>query len=238
MASIVKIKRSSVQGKAPQVADLQAGELALNTRDGKLFSSDGSSIFEVGANTSTLNVGTLTVGNSTPFTLPTSDGSAGQILKTDGAGNVTWQADTAGAEITANTSTNSATVVDSFPKASYRSGKYTAQISNIDGHQVSELLVLHSNNTVHFTQYGDIVVSSKASLGTFGAQINNANVEITFTPTSASFQSAVSIQRTLIAVNDVSVLEGNTDLENDSLGVLDLGTTAGTSTASQDLGTV
>ena len=90
MASIVKIKRSSVQGKAPQVADLQSGELALNTRDGKLFSSDGSSVFEVGANTSTLNVGTLTVGNTTPFTLPTSDGGQSQILQTDGSGSVSW----------------------------------------------------------------------------------------------------------------------------------------------------
>ena len=91
MASVVKIKRSSVQGKAPQFADLQAGELALNTRDGKLFSSDGtSSIFEVGANTSTLNVGTLTVGNTTPFTLPTADGGESQILQTDGSGSVSW----------------------------------------------------------------------------------------------------------------------------------------------------
>lgn len=238
MASIVKIKRSSVQGKAPTVSDLQAGELALNTRDGKLFSSDGSSVFEVGANTSTLNVGTLTVGNSSPFTLPTTDGSDGQILKTDGSGNVTWQDDSAGSTISANTNTNSATVVDSFAKASFRSGKYTVQVSNLDGHQVSELLVLHSNNTVHFTQYGDIVVSSKASLGNFGAQINDANVEITFTPTTTIFHSTVSIQRTLIEVNDANAFGGDTDLQNDTLGVIDLGTTEEASTNEQDLGSV
>jgi len=58
MASIVKIKRSSVQGKAPTVSDIQSGELALNTRDGKLFSSDGSGVFEVGANLSSLSVTT------------------------------------------------------------------------------------------------------------------------------------------------------------------------------------
>ena len=90
MASIVKIKRSSVQGKAPQVADLQSGELALNTRDGKLFSSDGSSIFEVGANTSSATIGILTVGNTNSYTLPFNDGSAGQVLTTDGAGNITF----------------------------------------------------------------------------------------------------------------------------------------------------
>jgi len=64
MASVVKIKRSSVQGKAPTNSDITAGELALNTRDGKLFSSDGSVVFEIGANTTNLNVtNDMTVGN-------------------------------------------------------------------------------------------------------------------------------------------------------------------------------
>jgi hypothetical protein len=91
MASVVRIKRSSVQGKAPRVSDLEQGELALNTRDGKLFSSDGSSIFEVGANTQYASIGTLTLGNTNPYTLPSSDGYSGQILKTDGSGTLSWQ---------------------------------------------------------------------------------------------------------------------------------------------------
>ena len=90
MASIVKIKRSSVQGKAPTTGNLETGELALNLRDQKLFSSDGSSVFEVGANLISSSIGTLTVGNSSPFTLPTSDGSSGQYLTTDGSGTVSW----------------------------------------------------------------------------------------------------------------------------------------------------
>lgn len=90
MASIVKIKRSSVQGKRPTISDIQTGELALNIRDGKLFSSDGSSVFEVGANTTSINVGTLTVGNTNAYTLPTSDGTNGQVLQTDGSGNLSF----------------------------------------------------------------------------------------------------------------------------------------------------
>lgn len=90
MASIVRIKRSSVQGKRPSPSDLSAGELALNTRDGKLFSSDGSAVFEVGANSASIEVGTLTVGNSSPYILPTSDGTSGQVLVTDGSGNVSF----------------------------------------------------------------------------------------------------------------------------------------------------
>lgn len=37
MASKVQIKRSAVEGKIPGVADLELGELAVNTYDGKLF---------------------------------------------------------------------------------------------------------------------------------------------------------------------------------------------------------
>ena len=47
MASTVKIKRSSVAGKKPTTSDISAGELALNTKDFKLFSSNGSTIFEL-----------------------------------------------------------------------------------------------------------------------------------------------------------------------------------------------
>jgi hypothetical protein len=90
MASVVRIKRSSVQGKAPRVSDLEHGELALNTRDGKLFSSDGSSVFEIGANSEFASVGTLTLGNTNPYTFPSYDGESGQILKTDGSGNLNW----------------------------------------------------------------------------------------------------------------------------------------------------
>lgn len=37
MANTVKMKRSSVAGKIPATADLELGELAVNTHDGKLF---------------------------------------------------------------------------------------------------------------------------------------------------------------------------------------------------------
>jgi len=98
MASVVKIKRSSVAGKAPTTGDIQSGELALNINDGKLFSTDGIRVFEVGANLHSLSVGTggLTLGNNA-FSLPTSDGQAGYVLKTDGNGNVSWGSTAAGA---------------------------------------------------------------------------------------------------------------------------------------------
>ena len=90
MASILKIKRSAVKGKSPTTSDLQQGEIALNTRDKKLFSSDGSVIFEIGSNTAISKIGTLTLGNTNPFTFPTSDGAPAQVLETDGSGTLSW----------------------------------------------------------------------------------------------------------------------------------------------------
>ena len=37
MSNTIKVKRSAVAGKVPAVGDLQLGELAINTYDGKLF---------------------------------------------------------------------------------------------------------------------------------------------------------------------------------------------------------
>jgi hypothetical protein len=75
-ANIVKLKRSAVAGKAPNTADLQLGELALNTYDGRLFFTTTQD------SGSTYNLTTLQ-----PF--PTG-GSSGQILSLDSSGNLIW----------------------------------------------------------------------------------------------------------------------------------------------------
>lgn len=52
MANTFKLKRSAVQGKVPTVGDLQLGELALNTYDGKLYTKKDNgtaSVVEIGA---------------------------------------------------------------------------------------------------------------------------------------------------------------------------------------------
>ena len=52
MANTIKVKRSAVPGKAPTTGDLQLGELAINTYDGKLYikKDDGTaSIILIGA---------------------------------------------------------------------------------------------------------------------------------------------------------------------------------------------
>lgn len=52
MANLVKLKRSAVPGRVPATGDLELGELALNTYDGKLYTKkdDGTpSVIQIGA---------------------------------------------------------------------------------------------------------------------------------------------------------------------------------------------
>ena len=63
MASpVIKIKRSAVSGNAPTTSQLELGELALNTYDGKLFTeinTGSASIVEIGSNLNTLKVNSV-----------------------------------------------------------------------------------------------------------------------------------------------------------------------------------
>ena len=82
MAAKIQIKRSSVSGNAPNTSNIDTGELALNITDGVLYSSNGTAVFEVGANVSTLKVNGITY--------PTTDGTNGQVITTDGSGTLSF----------------------------------------------------------------------------------------------------------------------------------------------------
>ena len=62
MANLFQVKRTTVSGRTPNTTNsgnsqyIDTGELALNLTDGKMFSSNGSVQFEVGANLTNLNV--------------------------------------------------------------------------------------------------------------------------------------------------------------------------------------
>lgn len=63
MAQVIKVKQSSVAGKVPTTTQLQLGELALNTTDGKLYFkknvSGSESIVTVSASTASQGENTL-----------------------------------------------------------------------------------------------------------------------------------------------------------------------------------
>jgi hypothetical protein len=64
MAQNIKLKRSSVAGKVPTVAQLEAGELAINTADGKLYFERDDSTIQSIVTTNTLITGSLNLSGS------------------------------------------------------------------------------------------------------------------------------------------------------------------------------
>ena len=90
MSSTIKIKRSSVAGKIPLVADIITGELAINTKDKKLYSSNSTAVFEIGSRLTNLFVS----GNTTVSGLIANGslGTSGKVLKTNGT-SVYWATD-------------------------------------------------------------------------------------------------------------------------------------------------
>lgn len=91
MAAKVLLKRTSVSGRVPNTSNLDTGELALNMTDGILYGTNGSIVFEIGANLTNLSVtGNTTFGN-TRIVANGSVGTAGYVLTTGGSGgNVYW----------------------------------------------------------------------------------------------------------------------------------------------------
>lgn len=74
MANIVKLKRSAVASAVPTTTQLDLGELAINTNDGKLFlkkNNGTESIIEIGATTGSVNDTLITDGASISIDLDT-----------------------------------------------------------------------------------------------------------------------------------------------------------------------
>ena len=109
MANIVQLKRSAVAGKAPAVSDLAAGELAINTHDGRLFlkkdNGTASIVDVIGANATGSIVFVIdgggvpiTVGLKGTIAVPFACAITSWTLMADTTGSVTldlWKSDLA-----------------------------------------------------------------------------------------------------------------------------------------------
>jgi hypothetical protein len=128
MANTFRIKRSAVQGRVPITSDLQLGELALNTYDGKLYTlkNDGTaSVVQIGATATTPNAlalgtsgtglsGSATFNGSSAVTFTvasnaTDANTASTIVARDASGNFSAGTITAALSGNATTATTWAT---------------------------------------------------------------------------------------------------------------------------------
>ena len=142
---------------------------------------------------------------------PTSDGTNGQVLKTDGSGNLGFV--TVGSASTLNHSdvsdntatiaTSTTSVVDSWSTATYRSAKYFISISDSTNSrfEIVEANVIHgpsadSTTEAYITVFGS-TTSYTDPLCTFTADIDDGNVRLLATNISSD-STVFKFQRTLI----------------------------------------
>lgn len=75
----LQIKRTTVASRTPNTTNsantsyIDVGELAINVTDGKLFSSNGTVLIEIGSKLSTLAVNSIFTVNSTSVSINSDD---------------------------------------------------------------------------------------------------------------------------------------------------------------------
>jgi hypothetical protein len=99
--------------------------------------------------------------------------------------------------IQATVATVSATTVDSWAKATYRSAKYLIQVTQGSNYQVSEIMVIQDGTNTYMTEFA--VIETNGVLATFTSSISSSNAVLTVTMTSAT-SATINIQRTLLVV--------------------------------------
>jgi hypothetical protein len=94
-------------------------------------------------------------------------------------------------------SSTSATVVDTFAKATFRSARYTVQITQGTAYQCSDIMAIHDGTTAIGTEYA--MIETGSVLGTLDVAINGDNVELSVTMAAAD-AATVKVVRHCVAV--------------------------------------
>jgi hypothetical protein len=96
--------------------------------------------------------------------------------------------------------TSTATVVNTYDKTVFCTGKYLVQVKQGSNYHSMEILLLHDGSGVFMTEYA--AVSNNSIIGTMDAAISGNSVQLTLTPTAAAVaanaQIDVKINRTTL----------------------------------------
>jgi hypothetical protein len=152
--------------------------------DSLQFKDNTISTFESNANLelSASGSGTVVI-NSLSF--PTTDGTADQVLKTDGSGNLGFVTVSAGSfthlintDGTASLSGSSIANIDTFDATTYRSGKYSVSMFDTTNSRagIQDLYVTHDGSNAYISIVG--ITSSGSDMATFTADIDSGNVRV------------------------------------------------------------
>ena len=189
----VDIGGGAIDGTVIGAASAAAGTFTTVTATTSV-TIDGVTITDNTVSTNASNSPLELTGNGTGsvtisgFTFPTSDGSAGQFLKTDGLGTLSWgsagatlsYSDIADATTTVATSTTS--VMNTFAHSTYRSAKYFISIVDATNsrYEIVEANVTHDGSDAYIATFGS-TTNYTGGLCTFSADISGSNVRVLVT---------------------------------------------------------
>ena len=189
----VDIGGGAIDGTVIGAASAAAGTFTTVTATTSV-TIDGVTITDNTVSTNASNSPLELTGNGTGsvtisgFTFPTSDGSAGQFLKTDGLGALSWgsagatlsYSDIADATTTVATSTTS--VMNTFAHGTYRSAKYFISIVDATNsrYEIVEANVTHDGSDAYIATFGS-TTNYTGGLCTFSADISGSNVRVLVT---------------------------------------------------------
>jgi hypothetical protein len=88
--------------------------------------------------------------------------------------------------------TSTATVINTFDKTVFVTGKYLVQIKQGANYHSAEVLLIHDGSGAFMTEYATIWNSS--IIGTLDAAVSSNNVQLTLTPTAAAVAANAEIQ--------------------------------------------
>jgi hypothetical protein len=195
----IQLKRSSVAGKTPNTSTLSTGELAINLTDKKLYSSDGSNIFEPAGNVTDINITGGIKANG-------SFGTNGYVLSTNGSG-IYWTASSGGGINTApsnirnivNTSVNTtASVIDTANATGISTIEYliSARDNVNSNYKSARILITTDGTTAFITEYGIVLSNNSAQVCSFDSDISAGNIRLI--ATGDSVDTDVSLQRVVL----------------------------------------
>ena len=193
----IQIKRTSVSGRAANSTTLtNPGELALNMTDGIMYSTNGSVVFEIGANNTNQRVsGTLTVN---AVSANGGVGTSGQVLTSNGTTAYWATSATLNAQQTVYTYTlaANATIIsgadDTTATLSYVAGLENVFINGV--RQISGV-DYNTTNATAITLVDAALTGEVVQVVAWTGSINSTNVNAQFVWTNThSFSNTVTLK--------------------------------------------
>lgn len=203
MAQVVKLKRTAVEGKVPSTSNLELGELAINTYDGRIFFEKDNGVLSIEqiVTTNSTTTGSINIIGSVTASYFTGDGSQLTNLPVADVSQV--------ATVTSSFDNQSSiTVTHNFGSKNV----FISVYDNSDSQIIPESVVLTNNNTVTVglsANHSGYVVVGKGGHIVSGTLVQEVS-EVTTITASFDNQSSINVahnfnsRNVIVSVYDAS----------------------------------